>query len=662
MSAAPAPVLLAPPPGSDPLAGTSGTETFDTLSQSSASTQAWAGSGTEAASSPPEGPSTGSSTSGGPGDFSEVLGSALVGQVSGQEHSGSTGGSVSSNIGDPAYAASSTPPSWKSSAKDPKESKESPASPAVVPPGPVVPPAQIQGPHRASQVLESQAASSAAPRCRVASTAVLAVGEVGLGSSLAAGQASAPVVPGLVLDSAPAPVVPGSALDSAPAPVVPGSALDSAPAPVASGGEVAGHAVPQSQVVREFPALPSVTKLGLPALSQSGGVEAAKVEPQVGTPSTVDPQGQSGVFPAGASQESAMQQALATPSGATVSRATPSGNGQPVQERFISSTVPSALAEPTRPSPQPTLSPSPSRENAPGAPVDENFDPVGVNQFRINITYENLSSSGENISKETYPAVSPLDRQEAMGVSGAIVGNEPSGARGVLGQQALGSQASQNQLGQQALGSQASQNQLGQQALGSQASRADAGTAGNALNPSVQASTSPLTLFAASLPAPPPLTQAGIPTATGLPGPTVVQAGPEMANQMVTVLAGLAAGPDGSHSVVLQLQPDGLGLVQASVTTSPGSVTVHLSAQSDAGYDALRQSLPQLQTMLSNGGSFGATVLLSRQYDGADGGKSQSGRGGTNEHDPASGDSEVAEIGLIGNLVNSSDHTIDIHI
>jgi flagellar hook-length control protein FliK len=634
MSAAPAPVLLAPPPGSDPLAGTPGTETFDTLSQSSASTQAWAGSGAEAASSPPEGPSTGSSTSGGPGDFSEVLGSALLGQVSGQEHSGSTGGSVSSNIGDPAYAASSTPPSWKSSAKDPKESKESPASPAVVPPGPVVPPAQIQDPHRASQVLESQAASSAASRCRVASTAVLAVGEVGSGSSLAAGQASAPVVPGLVLDSAPAPVVPGSALDSAPAPVVPGSALDSAPASVASGGEVAGHAVPQSQVVREFPALPSVTKLGLPALPQSGGVEAAKVEPQVGTPSTVDPQGQSGASPAGASQESAMQQALATPSGATGSRATPSGNGQPVQERFISSTVPSALAEPTGPSPQPTLSPSPSRENAPGAPVDENFDPVGVNQFRINITYENLSSSGENISKETYPAVSSLDRQEAMGVSGAIVGNEPSGARGVLGQQALGSQAS----------------------------RADAGTVGNALNPFVQASTSPLTLFAASLPAPPPLTQAGIPTATGLPGPTVVQAGPEMANQMVTVLAGLAAGPDGSHSVVLQLQPDGLGLVQASVTTSPGSVTVHLSAQSDAGYDALRQSLPQLQTMLSNGGSFGATVLLSRQYDGADGGKSQSGRGGTNEHDSASGDSEVAEIGLIGNLVNSSDHTIDIHI
>lgn len=139
-----------------------------------------------------------------------------------------------------------------------------------------------------------------------------------------------------------------------------------------------------------------------------------------------------------------------------------------------------------------------------------------------------------------------------------------------------------------------------------------------------------------------------------------VQAGPQMAQQMVNVLSGLTAGPNGTHSLVIQMQPDGLGVVRAAVTTSPGNVSVHLSAQTNEGFDALNKSLPQLQTLLSNGGSFGANVHLSRQQDwqGNSGSGNSSGRGtaGADEEEAVGAATGATRTGTM------TDHSIDIHI
>ncbi len=148
---------------------------------------------------------------------------------------------------------------------------------------------------------------------------------------------------------------------------------------------------------------------------------------------------------------------------------------------------------------------------------------------------------------------------------------------------------------------------------------------------------------------------------TGGNMPTV-QSGPQMAQQMVNVLSGLTAGPNGTHSVVIQMQPDGLGLVRAAVTTSPGSVSVHLSADTNEGYSALDKSLPQLQTLLSNGGSFGASVHLSRGQDWHGSSRQDKSTGG----DAGTAGDEDAAAAVTGAGATRSgaitDHSIDIHI
>ncbi len=93
----------------------------------------------------------------------------------------------------------------------------------------------------------------------------------------------------------------------------------------------------------------------------------------------------------------------------------------------------------------------------------------------------------------------------------------------------------------------------------------------------------------------------------------VIQAGPAMADQLVSVLTPMTSGPAGTHSIVLQLQPDGLGLIRASVVTSPGSVTIHITAQTEAGYEALNSTLDNLQSSLSSFAGFGASVTVSHQ-------------------------------------------------
>ncbi len=69
---------------------------------------------------------------------------------------------------------------------------------------------------------------------------------------------------------------------------------------------------------------------------------------------------------------------------------------------------------------------------------------------------------------------------------------------------------------------------------------------------------------------------------------------PSVADQMVSVLTPLQATAGGTHSVTLGLQPDGLGIVQATVTAGAQQITVSLWAATSDGHAALSQALPQL--------------------------------------------------------------------
>ena len=141
----------------------------------------------------------------------------------------------------------------------------------------------------------------------------------------------------------------------------------------------------------------------------------------------------------------------------------------------------------------------------------------------------------------------------------------------------------------------------------------------------------------------------------------VIQAGTQMAEQMVSVLAPMTSGPSGSHSIVLQLQPEGLGLIRASVITTATSVSIHLTAQTEAGYDTLNKTLDGLQNLLTNGGGLGASVTLARQEDPKDKNAKSSGK----SSDLQSTDSLVsvgATDSTNASQLISSDHNVDIEL
>ncbi|MDE3204246.1 MAG: flagellar hook-length control protein FliK, partial [Acidobacteriota bacterium] len=82
-------------------------------------------------------------------------------------------------------------------------------------------------------------------------------------------------------------------------------------------------------------------------------------------------------------------------------------------------------------------------------------------------------------------------------------------------------------------------------------------------------------------------------------------------SQVVSVLTPMLTGAQGTHQISLQLHPEGLGVVDATVTVQAGHITVELRAESATGHQALDAALPQLRQELSGGGGQGATVLLS---------------------------------------------------
>jgi hypothetical protein len=85
---------------------------------------------------------------------------------------------------------------------------------------------------------------------------------------------------------------------------------------------------------------------------------------------------------------------------------------------------------------------------------------------------------------------------------------------------------------------------------------------------------------------------------------------PAPAAQVVSALAPVRTGSDGTHSLSLRLQPEGLGNVDATVMVTASRVVVQLRADTSEAHHALAAALPQLrQEMGSNGQP--ATVVLS---------------------------------------------------
>ncbi len=77
---------------------------------------------------------------------------------------------------------------------------------------------------------------------------------------------------------------------------------------------------------------------------------------------------------------------------------------------------------------------------------------------------------------------------------------------------------------------------------------------------------------------------------------------PPVATQVAPVVAQLAGGPDGTHTMTLVLTPETLGTVEVRVTVSAGTVDLTLRHASEAGRAALLDALPDLRRDLESAG------------------------------------------------------------
>jgi len=77
---------------------------------------------------------------------------------------------------------------------------------------------------------------------------------------------------------------------------------------------------------------------------------------------------------------------------------------------------------------------------------------------------------------------------------------------------------------------------------------------------------------------------------------------PPPAVQVVQLLTPLLEGPDGAHTMSLQLHPEELGAVQVDVALLRGEITLALHARDVAAQDALRAALPMLRAELEASG------------------------------------------------------------
>jgi flagellar hook-length control protein FliK len=109
-----------------------------------------------------------------------------------------------------------------------------------------------------------------------------------------------------------------------------------------------------------------------------------------------------------------------------------------------------------------------------------------------------------------------------------------------------------------------------------------------------------------------PNAPAGAPNGATAAASTAVASSPEdsVPQQVLTVLNPLRTGDDGSQSVTLALQPEGLGNVQATLSVVGEQVSVSLWADSATGHAALSQTMSQLHSQLSDGSERQVTVDL----------------------------------------------------
>ncbi len=156
-----------------------------------------------------------------------------------------------------------------------------------------------------------------------------------------------------------------------------------------------------------------------------------------------------------------------------------------------------------------------------------------------------------------------------------------------------------------------------------------------------------------------PTAPAGTPSAATAAASTASASSPDdsVSQQVLTVLNPLRAGDDGSQSVTLSLQPEGLGNVQATVSIVGEQVSVSLWADSATGHAALSQTMSQLHSQLSDGSERHVTVDLadfgSAQPDPRQGqtpdGHAAAGTPGALAHDYLSDDDQTtAQVPLTG--------------
>lgn len=95
--------------------------------------------------------------------------------------------------------------------------------------------------------------------------------------------------------------------------------------------------------------------------------------------------------------------------------------------------------------------------------------------------------------------------------------------------------------------------------------------------------------------------------------------------------------------MTVALDPEGLGTVRATVTVNGGDVTVHLTAETPEGHQALARNLADLQQQLERDGGRASVSLQSESGgQGSGGGASTAGGGGGGQDDD-----EPAEQGAV---------------
>lgn len=144
---------------------------------------------------------------------------------------------------------------------------------------------------------------------------------------------------------------------------------------------------------------------------------------------------------------------------------------------------------------------------------------------------------------------------------------------------------------------------------------------------------------------------------------------PGVASQLVRTIAPLRQAPDGTQSVTISLHPADLGAVHVAMTLQDGHTLIRISAATSEGASAIRSSLQELETKLSEDGA-NTTVILEGQTTtaGNSGGNAQDARSWRSAPSPPQGttntslktQSSVASVGTPSAIPSS--HLIDLRI